>query len=186
VKYARDELFYYSRDENQFLRRRRAFAFVLYPDLVALRFKDAELPYQRIVLLQSAILALVEKLTDWLSTDAIRFEVLFVQEREKKPLAEESTLMKLLLREAMERGHAVVEHVPDAKHARDRLHRLAQQAQVHALSASSKPQESEPDELVLTEFGSDRFEYLLKRVRQGEDVFDAWAEQVKQILEEWI
>ncbi|HEY3787217.1 MAG TPA: hypothetical protein VGL71_00125, partial [Urbifossiella sp.] len=32
VKYARDELFYYSRDENQFLRRRRAFVFVLYPD----------------------------------------------------------------------------------------------------------------------------------------------------------
>ena len=31
LKYARDELFYYSRDENQFLRRRRAFAFVFFP-----------------------------------------------------------------------------------------------------------------------------------------------------------
>lgn len=51
VKYVRDELYYYSRDENQFLRRRRTFLFVLYPDLVSARFKDAELPAQRIVLL---------------------------------------------------------------------------------------------------------------------------------------
>ncbi|MGL6095290.1 MAG: hypothetical protein ACRC7O_05760, partial [Fimbriiglobus sp.] len=37
MKFVRDELFYYSRDENQFLRRRRAFVFALYPDLVAAR-----------------------------------------------------------------------------------------------------------------------------------------------------
>ena len=92
MKFVRDELFYYSRDENQFLRRRRAFVFVLFPDLLAARFKDPELPHQRIVMLQSAILALVRRLTEWLSTDAIRFEVLFVQDGEKKPLAEEATL----------------------------------------------------------------------------------------------
>ena len=94
MKFVRDELFYYSRDENQFLRRRRAFVFVLFPDLLAARFKDPELPHQRIVMLQSAILALVRRLTEWLSTDAIRFEVLFVQDGEKKPLAEEATLAR--------------------------------------------------------------------------------------------
>src|SRR5205823_679693 len=31
AKYLRDELLYYSRDENEFLRRRRTFAFMLYP-----------------------------------------------------------------------------------------------------------------------------------------------------------
>ncbi len=45
-KYLRDELYYYSRDENQFLRRRRTFLFVLRPDLIHARFKDAELPCQ--------------------------------------------------------------------------------------------------------------------------------------------
>ena len=95
IKFVRDELFYYSRDENQFLRRRRAFVFVLFPDLIAARFKDPELPHQRIVMLQSAILALVRRLTEWLSTDAIRFEVLFVQDGEKKPLAGEATLTRI-------------------------------------------------------------------------------------------
>src|SRR6185295_13454635 len=50
IKYLRDELLYYSRDENQFLRRRRTFVLALYPDLVRTRFKDAELPWQRCVL----------------------------------------------------------------------------------------------------------------------------------------
>src|SRR5262249_31434448 len=31
IKYLRDELYYYSRDENQFLRRRRTFVFVFFP-----------------------------------------------------------------------------------------------------------------------------------------------------------
>ena len=44
VKFLRDELLYYSRDENQFLRRRRTFVIVLAPDLVQARFKDADLP----------------------------------------------------------------------------------------------------------------------------------------------
>ena len=35
--------------------------FVLFPDLTHTRFKDAELPYQRIVLVQSTVLALVKR-----------------------------------------------------------------------------------------------------------------------------
>ena len=108
MKFVRDELFYYSRDENQFLRRRRAFVFVLFPDLLAARFKDAELPCQRIVLVQSLVTALVRKLTDWLSTDAIRFEVLFVQDNGNRPLEEEAKLLRLLMREPIERGDGLV------------------------------------------------------------------------------
>src|SRR5262249_26870408 len=139
LKYARDELFYYSRDENQFLRRRRAFVFVLFPDLIAARFKDAALPYQRIVMVQSAILALVRKLTDWLSAEAIRFEVLFVQDGEKKPLAEEAALMELFLREPIERGDGLVAPVPDADAVVGHLNRLARHAQVHCLAAATEP-----------------------------------------------
>src|SRR5262249_28226518 len=56
VKFLRDELYYYSRDENQFLRRRRSFLFLLMPDLVQARFKDADLPCQRLVLVLALLL----------------------------------------------------------------------------------------------------------------------------------
>ena len=188
VKYARDELFYYSRDENQFLRRRRAFVFVLYPDLIALRFKDAELPYQRIVMLQSAILAIVNKLTDWLSVDAIRFEVLFVPDGEKQPLAEEATLLRLLLREPIERGDAVVVHLDNANEVPDRLHRLAQLSQVHAFVAATRRIEMVLDRVVVTECTVDG---TVPRIDGndalvGEDAFDVWQETVLRVLELWV
>src|ERR1700676_1675885 len=92
VKFLRDELLYYSRDENQFLRRRRAFVFALYPDLTATRFKDPDLPYQRGVLLLALLTTAVRKLSEWLSTDALTFEVLFIGEGEDEPLAAERAL----------------------------------------------------------------------------------------------
>jgi hypothetical protein len=191
VKYTRDELFYYSRDENQFLRRRRAFVFVLSPDLLATRFKDAELPCQRIVMLQSAILAVIEKLQSWLSMDAIRFEVLFVQDGEKRPLAEEAQLMKLLLREPLDRGDAEVIHVPDPKTAFDRIRKLIGHSQVHVLTAATEPSERELADAVLTELvvdgpvpriGDGGPVYAL----DGDDPFDVWHETVKRILELWV
>src|SRR4029077_9489540 len=78
VKYVRDELLYYARDENQLLRRRRTFVFVLFPDLVELRFKDADLPWQRIVFLLALVVATVRTLTEWLRTEALCFHFLFV------------------------------------------------------------------------------------------------------------
>ena len=192
VKFVRDELFYYSRDENQFLRRRRAFVFVLFPDLLAARFKDPELPYQRIVMLQSAILALVRKLTDWLSTDAIRFEVLFVQDADRKPLAEEAALMELLLREPVERGDGLVAHQADRAAAVQRLNHLARTSQVHCLTASTEPFEMELDNVVVTELvvngprpeigGPDGLVAAL----EGEDAFDVWQETVLRILQLWV
>jgi hypothetical protein len=192
MKYVRDELFYYSRDENQFLRRRRAFVFVLFPNLLAARFKDPELPHQRIVMLQSAILALVHRLTDWLSTDAIRFEVLFVQDGEKRPLAEEATLAQLLLREPLERGGAVVEWVPDKAAVVARLNKLARVAQVHCLAAAGQPFEMELETVVVTELvvagpkpeigNGDGVVAEL----DGEDAVDVWQETVHRVLQLWI
>jgi hypothetical protein len=192
VKFVRDELFYYSRDENQFLRRRRAFVFVLFPDLVSARYKDPELEKQRIVLLQSSILALVRRLTDWLSTDAIRFEVLFVQDGDKKPLAEEATLMELLLREPIERGDGLVAWLPDKAAVMAHLRRLARTAQVHCLAAAAEPFEMELDNVVVTEVvvngprpevgDGDGFVAPL----EGEDAFDVWQETVLRVLQLWV
>ena len=61
-----DELLYYSRDENQFLRRRRTVRPALSPDLVETRFKDFELPYQRGVMLHGAGVRPGAKLIEWL------------------------------------------------------------------------------------------------------------------------
>jgi hypothetical protein len=192
MKYVRDELFYYSRDENQFLRRRRAFVFVLFPDLLGARYKDPELPHQRIVMLQSAILALVHRLTEWLSTDAIRFEVLFVQDGEKKPLADEATLAQLLLREPIERGDAAVEWVADRAAVIGRLNRLSRLAQVHCLAAATEPFEMELETAVVTELvvGGPRPEIghgdgLVVEL-EGEDALDAWQEAVLRVLQLWI
>ena len=192
LKYARDELFYYSRDENQFLRRRRAFVFVLFPDLIAARFKDAELPCQRIVMLQSAIMVLIGKLNQWLSSDAIRFEILFVQDGDKKPLGEESTLSELLLAEQIERGDGLVAHLPDREAVVARLKLLARQAQVHCLAAATEPFELDLDTVVVTELvvngprpeigGGDGTVAAL----DGEDAFDVWQETVLRILQLWV
>jgi hypothetical protein len=192
IKFVRDELYYYSRDENQFLRRRRAFVFVLFPDLVAARFKDPVLPHQRIVMLQSAILALVRRLSEWLSTDAIRFEVLFVQDGEKKPLAEEATLMELLLREPIERGDGLVAWVADQHAAVAHLNRLSRQAQVHCLAAATEPFEMPMDNVVVTEvvvggptpeIGDD--DGVVVEL-EGEDALDVWQETVLRVLRDWV
>ncbi len=192
IKFVRDELFYYSRDENQFLRRRRAFVFVLFPDLLAARFKDPELSHQRIVMLQSAVLALIRRLTEWLSTDAIRFEVLFVQDGQKKPLAEEATLTELLLREPIERGDAVVEWLPDKAAVVAQLNRLARQAQVHCLAAATEPFEMEMENVVVTELvvGGPRPEIGdgdgVVAELEGEDALDVWQETVLRVLQLWV
>src|SRR5262249_45141676 len=76
IKYLRDELLYYSRDENQFFRRRRTFVFAIYPELTEARFKDPDSPWQRIVLLLGLLVAAVHKWIEWLSTDSLVFEFL--------------------------------------------------------------------------------------------------------------
>jgi hypothetical protein len=192
LKYARDELFYYSRDENQFLRRRRAFVFILFPDLTAARFKDPELASQRIVMLQSTVLALVEKLTEWLSTDAIRFEVLFVRDGEKDPLAEEATLMRLLLHEHIERGDGLVMSLADPAAVVQRLNMLSREAQVHCLASATEPFEMEIETAVVTELVVSGPRPMvgdgdgMVAPLDGEDAFDVWQETLLRILQLWV
>lgn len=192
MKFVRDELFYYSRDENQFLRRRRAFVFVLYPDLVAARFKDPELPCQRIVLVQSLVTALVRKLSDWLSTDAIRFEVVFVQEGGRNPLAEEAKLLALLLREPIERGDGEVLEVPTRDAAVAHLNRLARTAQVHCLAASASPPDLPMENVVVTELAvsgprpeTGTGDGVVAEL-DGDDAMDVWHATALRVLELWV
>src|SRR5262249_51127722 len=104
IKFLRDELLYYARDENQFLRRRRTFVITLFPDLVHTRFKDATFPWQRGVLLLGLLTAAVRKLCEWLSTDALTFVLVFLQEKGADPLAPERALLETVLREPIANG----------------------------------------------------------------------------------
>lgn len=104
VRFLRDELLYYARDENEFLRRRRTFIVALSPDLIMARFKDRDLPYQRIVLLLAFLFSAIRKTIDWLAADALAFEVLWIRNNEQSPLTMERALLESLLADRIETG----------------------------------------------------------------------------------
>jgi hypothetical protein len=192
LKFVRDELFYYSRDENQFLRRRRVFAFAIYPEMVAARFKDTDLPTQRIVLALSTVLTLVRRITDWLSTDALRFDVLFVRSGTDKSLSDEAELLQLLLREPIERGAAEVRWVETPADVETYLTAQARHSQVHCLTMSADPVRLDPEGAVVTRLTVNGPRPTLTdgggRVAEfdTEDAFDHWAAVVVRLLELWV
>ena len=104
VKYLRDELLYYSRDENQFWRRRVRFVLVLNSELTAARFKDESAPFQRIILLLGFYKALADKLGEWLSEDAVGFEFVFLSEGPGFPLADEREMVETLFGKEIDFG----------------------------------------------------------------------------------
>ena len=204
VKYVRDELFFYSRDENQFLRRRRVFVFVLDPSLAEARFKDSTLPCQRIVLVQALVLALIRKLSDWLSQDALRFVLLFPKPAESWPLLDEAKLLDVLLIEQRARGSVVLAYPggPDgsiptatlegAASISDFCIQLARTGQVHVLEIGTASILANVDGPVLHTLAvnSDTPE-----LRDGDgqpyewnadDAFDEWVEALLRVLHLWV
>lgn len=135
IKFVRDELLYYSRDENQFLRRRRTFLFALSPELVEARFKDASLPYQRIVMLLALLLTAVRKLIEWLSDEALVFEFLFL-DWEEPVLEPEKTLVEMLLSEQIANGSAAVARIAPAE-LDERCRRASRRSLCHCLQVAT-------------------------------------------------
>ena len=113
----------------------RSFVFCLFPDLVRARFKDPDLPAQRIVLVLGLLLTAVKKLSEWLSTDALKFEFLLVQDGEAKPLAQEGALLEMLFREQIENGTVDVRHFAEAPGPY--ADRRAQRSLCHLLAVSA-------------------------------------------------
>jgi vWA domain found in the FtsH ternary systems/N-terminal helical region fused to the FtsH ternary system vWA domain len=190
VKYLRDELYYYARDENQFLRRRRVFLFCLGSDLTKARFKDADLPAQRIVLVLGLLFTAVQKLTEWLSADALKFEFLLLEEKDSEPLAQEKALLEMLLRDRLDDGTVRIRSLTEDLNAyadqcsqRGRCHVLtigtrqsanptASASNAHLLVAGPRPTvrvgHDEPVEL------------------PGEDAMEAWTATLERLLAEWV
>lgn len=190
LKFLRDELYYYSRDENQFLRRRRFFLFCLYPDLVKARFKDPALPVQRIVVVLALLITAVRKLSEWLSTDALRFELLFIQDNEARPLALEASLLEMLLREQIESNIVEIRHTSEepARTAEQR----AQRSLCHLLAISSADVDLDTESAITSRLkicGARpqlRIGYGEPTQSDGEEALDSWVAALERLLSIWV
>jgi len=195
IKFLRDELFYYSRDENQFLRRRRTFVLALHPDLVETRFKDAELPYQRGILLLALLVALVNKLTEWLSTDALHFRFLFLGADEKEGdtplLDDEDELLRTLLREKIVNKTvtlepATTEQLPGLCAA------WARTSMVHCLNVSTAPELFDAADTVVTLLRVDQARPAIGDVfsepetPDEDDALECWNAVLRDVIRRWI
>jgi vWA domain found in the FtsH ternary systems/N-terminal helical region fused to the FtsH ternary system vWA domain len=148
VKFLRDELLYYSRDENQFFRRRRTIVFALFPELAECRVKDAELPFQRIVLLLGLLTAVIRRLTEWLRDDALVFELLLLEEAGVPLLADERELLEMIFRDQIANGTVVVESVKPASVAA-RCRERARRSLCHCTMISVRDRAFPSDETVV-------------------------------------
>jgi len=191
MKFVRDELFYYWRDENQFLRRRRTFVFVLYPDLEQTRFKDRGLDFQRGVLLLALLCTVVRKLSEWLSTDALSFHFLFVVAGDSDPLAAERDLLASLLMEDIANGSVQLAKVAEDAVAARCVH-WARRSLCHGLLIDIRPRQLHVSDTVLTSLRIDGPRPTLSDgdselvAQEDDDSLERWSAVLQEILQRWI
>jgi hypothetical protein len=191
IKFLRDELLYYARDENQFLRRRRTFVFVLYPDLDQTRFKDRGLDYQRGVLLLALLYTIVRKLSEWLSTDALSFRFVFLVEGDKDPLKPERDLLASLLMEEIANGSVILQTEPGSKIA-SLCTGWARRSLCHALLIDVQPRQLAASDTTLHTLQINGPRPALADadsepvVPEGDDAVESWSAVLQEILQRWI
>ncbi len=173
VKFLRDELLYYSRDENQFLRRRRSFVFALWPDLVQARFKDGDLPVQRIVMVLASLVSAMRKTIDWLGDDALQFVFHFVAEAGETPLDEERKLLQRVLAEQIANGTAALETGPAAV-LQTRCEALGKRSQCHALMASVQERRFDAEHVATS------------RLAAVETSWHGWSQMLDALVASWV
>jgi hypothetical protein len=191
IKFLRDELLYYARDENQFLRRRRTFVFVLYPDLDQTRFKDRGLEFQRGILLLALLCTAVRKLSEWLSADALLFRFLFVAAGDADPLAPERDLLASLLMDEVANGSVQFQKVSEEEIARCCVD-WARRSLCHALHIDVQPRPLHAEDTVvhaLTIAGpwpmltSADGEF---RLSEEDDPLEGWSAVLQEILQRFV
>lgn len=194
IKFLRDELYYYSRDENQFLRRRRAFVFALDPDLVQARFKDRELPVQRIVLVLALVVTAINKLIDWLSADALTFHVVLLvpDDASSSPLTHERELLEMILREQLTNGTAVL-HQANLAGLTGLCTAQARRSSCQLLYiAANDRTRPEPQDTVVTRLQVDGpapsvgAGTLSANALEAPEPFAAWTATLEHLLQLWI
>ncbi|MCS6852806.1 MAG: hypothetical protein NZ700_16735 [Gemmataceae bacterium] len=190
VKYTRDELLYFARDENQLLRPERTYVIALWPELTAARFKDPELPWQRTILLLASLVVVVRKLSDWLHTDALHFDIRYVDTGHSAALDLEEELLPRLLSQPISRGVVRLDRLPAAElvaHCTS----LARTSLCHALMISTEDVQLPLRSAHLSRWRLDGpvpelgFDDGPLRAGAGNTPLDAWAGVVTRLLEHW-
>jgi hypothetical protein len=192
IKFLRDELLYYSRDENQFLRRRRTFVFALPLDLVRLRFKDAELPWQRIVLVLGLLLTAVRKLSEWLNTDALLFEFVFLDKPDGNTLADERKLLEMVLREQLANGTVRLEKLGGLAPLAEHCGRLARRSLCHCLIVSTEKPTFRADDTIVSQLEISGPTPTLEtsgeppEPLEASEPLEAWSAALERLLQTWV
>ncbi|MDG1872287.1 MAG: hypothetical protein P8J27_00140 [Mariniblastus sp.] len=192
IKYVRDELLYYSRDENQFLRRRLSFVFLFDSSLITARYKDPELPVQRIVLLLAFLVSTVRKLLDWLGDDSIVFEFLFPEDVDHLSLADEQSLLERVFCEQIIQGLVQVRSIAVAG-IPDDCNDQARQSLCHAVVLTADDQRDfDTGELairsriVLDKTNPEIFREDQPGWRSDDEGMEGWIEVSKMMSRFWV
>ncbi len=194
IKFVRDELLYYSRDENAFLRRRRTFLFALYPELAESRVKDASLDWQRIVYVVASLVVAVRRTIEWLGDDSLVFEILFVEENTgpRVTLADERGLLEMILREQVANGTVSFESITVdqvAEHAEER----ARASTCHLVTCSTRDRVPAVESALLTRCVVSRPELQvgfetdeLAVPGEGSEPLESWVVGLERCLEDFV
>jgi hypothetical protein len=192
IKFLRDELLYYARDENQFFRRRKTILFVFYPQLIETRIKDAQLPYQRMIVLLGMLHAAVGQLSQWLSNDALAFHFLFVDHAGQVSLQDERMLCETLLREQIANGTVFVDAIAYTDVA-SRADQFAVVSETHllALLAADRSLEckyADVAKLIVSSALPELhfFDEQCAEPDNSESALDSWKLQFRELLASWL
>ena len=191
VRFVEGELLYYARDESVAVRRRRVLTLVFDASLVRTRVKDPGEAYQRVMWVMGAVTALVRKLSEWLDTEALTFELVFTGEGNDVSLDEEAGVLGLVLREYRERGQVEVRHaVHPLEVVREARQAHRQRGRVMLVAAklpSGLEGDSAPDALI--DVGQARPRVMWKDAAslQAEEAFpsalEAWGAATRGLLD---
>jgi hypothetical protein len=111
VKHERQELLYYSRQDNRLHQRLRHIAFIVDGSLSASRNKPKNLPFQRMTLVMSCLLTLWSRLEGILAREALRLSWIFVGHRNS--LKDEFQLLSRLLAPEVAEGRMAFEYMSE-------------------------------------------------------------------------
>ena len=71
------------------------------------------------------VVATIDLLTEWLSSDALRFDLVFEADGDSMPLAHELALLRLILREGIANGTIIIQAAADRNALRSQYAALA-------------------------------------------------------------
>jgi FtsH ternary system-like protein len=194
IKFLRDELLYYSRDENQFFRRRRAFVLAFFPDLVQARVKDPASPWQRVIFLLGLVVALIERLTDRLGDDSLTFELLFLRGDDGAVLlGSERGLLETIFRTQIADRMLRIADVDEAQ-LTTRCEEHSRRSLVDCLLLATGQTRCRVDRVPVGALRPDDVGPMLEWVdgpptecrRDGDSALERWGEKLEEIANRWI